>query len=200
MTPDSLATALVAELQPSGRILEPWCREDGAFVRALEPYGDVSWCEIEEGRDFFHWTERVDWIVTNPPWSKFAAFLEHALRLADHVVFLVTVNHWWTVRRVRLVLDAGLGYRDLLLVQWPSAWREEGFVLGVMHLERGYRGGLWERELDWIEDGLRPDDRRRKLRREARWGNAPPLFSDLYDLELERRPSAGSLIEPFRLL
>jgi hypothetical protein len=47
----------------------------------------VDWCEIKRGRDFFAWTEPVDWIVTNPPWSQFRAFLQHAMTLAEKVVW-----------------------------------------------------------------------------------------------------------------
>jgi len=73
-----LRLALSAALQPSGTILEP-CSGDGHFVRALRPFGVVAWCEITRGRDFFAWTEHVDWCVGNPPWSRYRAFLAHAL-------------------------------------------------------------------------------------------------------------------------
>src|SRR5215207_4048248 len=95
MTPLPLAREIVARLQPRGLILEP-CAGAGAFVQALASYGQVEWCEIDRGRNFFLWDQRVDWIVTNPPWSQFRAFLEHSISLADHVAFLATVNHWWT--------------------------------------------------------------------------------------------------------
>jgi hypothetical protein len=146
MTPPPVARAIVAALRPSGAILEPFAG-DGSFVRALRPYGRVRWCEIDRGRDFFEWTEPVSWIVSNLPWSRFRAALDRALALADHVVFLATVNHWWTRARVRSVRDAGFGYRDLLLVDAPETFRATGFAIGAMHVERGYRGRLEIREL-----------------------------------------------------
>ena len=42
----------------------------------------------------------MDWIITNPPWSQIRRFLQHALSLADHVVFLFTINHLWTRARL----------------------------------------------------------------------------------------------------
>lgn len=142
MTPRPLATMLVSALSPSGRILEP-CAGDGAFVEALEPYaaGRVGQCEAVDG-GFSWWTERVDWVVTNPPWSQFAAFLRHALEIADNVAMLATVNHWWTRRRVADVLGAGFGYKHLLLCDWPQGWPSSGFQLGMMHVSRGYVGPL----------------------------------------------------------
>jgi hypothetical protein len=77
--------------QPSGTILEP-CSGRGAFVRALRSYGQVHSCEIDRGSDFFQWTEHVDWIVTNPPWSQYRPFLDHALRVADRVAFVSTLT------------------------------------------------------------------------------------------------------------
>ena len=141
MTPDGLAQLMVATFQPSGSILEP-CAGQGAFLRALEGRGTVSWCEIEKGRDFLNSTEKVDWIVTNPPWSRFKEFLIHALSLSDNVVFLATVNHWWTKRRVREVIDAGFGYRHLLLVDWPKEFPASGFQLGAMHVQRRFDGPM----------------------------------------------------------
>ncbi len=56
-------------------------------------------CEIACGADFFAWTQHVDWIVTNPPWSQYRRFLEHALTVADRVALVSTLNHLWTKSR-----------------------------------------------------------------------------------------------------
>jgi hypothetical protein len=61
---------------------------DGSFVRASKPYGRGRWCEIDRGRNFFTWTAPASWIISNPLWSQFRAALDHALTLADHVVYL----------------------------------------------------------------------------------------------------------------
>jgi hypothetical protein len=108
---------------------------------------DARSTALDRGRDFFTWTAPVSWIVSNPPWSQFRAALDHALTLADHVVYLVTVNHWWTRARVRSVRDAGFGYRDLLLIETPDTFKATGFAIGAMHVERGYRGSLAIRAL-----------------------------------------------------
>lgn len=148
MTPDALARQLVKAIQPKGRVLEP-CAGGGAFVRAMRlcSVRDVVTCEIAEGSDFFAWHDHVDWIVTNPPWSQFARFLEHSLRVADHVAMLATVNHWWTKRRVRQVLGGGFGYRQLILVDWPAAFPQSGFQLGMMYVSRGWVGRMSIRDM-----------------------------------------------------
>lgn len=155
-TPPALARLLVEHLQPRGRILEP-CRGDGNFFRALQAHArrsglkangskraasKVAWTEIKAGRDFFAWTEPVDWIVTNPPWSEIRRFLQHAMGLADHVVFLLTINHVWTKARLRDIAAAGFGIKEIVLVTMPASFPQSGFQLGAVHVQRGWNGPI----------------------------------------------------------
>ena len=149
MTPMLLAAALARVLNPAGTILEP-CAGDGAFLAALQPYGEVRTCEISIGHDFFGWITPVDWIITNPPWSRFRHFLEHSLMLAPEIAMLATVNHWWTRRRVSMVLKAGYGYKRLwLITPWPEEFPSSGFQLGLMHISKGYQGPTEIQSLLW---------------------------------------------------
>jgi hypothetical protein len=58
----------------------------GAFLRAL-PRG-ADWYEIQNGSDFLKAQGRWDWAVGNPPFSRFRAFLQKAVRVADNLVFI----------------------------------------------------------------------------------------------------------------
>ncbi len=157
-TPVALARRLAAHFRPWGRVLEPCCG-DGHFLAALRAQlrssgtasAPVAWCEIARGRDFFAWQERVDWIITNPPWSQFRAFLQHAMAVSEHVVFLVTVNHLWTRARVRDVKAAGFGLREIVLVDMPRNFPPLGFLLGAAHLARGWTGPVTL--TDWTRRG-----------------------------------------------
>ena len=62
-------------------MLDP-CRGGGAFWRHMP---GAEWCEAAEGRDFFAWTEPVDWIVSNPPYSTFKPWMLHSFTLATLV-------------------------------------------------------------------------------------------------------------------
>ena len=88
-TPRDLAWDIIKELHPhlSGELLDP-ARGEGTFHDAFPIELTRHWCEISEGRDFFAWDRRVDWIITNPPFSRFRNFLLHAMAVADNVVFL----------------------------------------------------------------------------------------------------------------
>ena len=88
-TPDWVAKDMVDWFKPSGRILEP-SAGDGVFLRYLPK--DTLWCEIEKGRDFFAFNERVDWIVGNPPYSIANQWLRHSFSLSDDIVYLLILT------------------------------------------------------------------------------------------------------------
>ena len=75
MTPVGLSKALVAHFKPVGKGLEPCCGS-GNILRFLD---NADWCELGLGRDFFNYTDKVDYIFTNPPWSKIRQFLNHSM-------------------------------------------------------------------------------------------------------------------------
>ncbi|MBK8035818.1 MAG: hypothetical protein IPK22_01580 [Verrucomicrobiaceae bacterium] len=137
-TPLHLAKRIVDHFKPSGRILEP-CRAGGHFHRYMP---GAFWCEITDGRDFFDWNQPVDWIVTNPPWSQIRAFLQHSMKVADNIVFLMTVNHVWTKARIRDIYSAGFGLKEICLCEMPPEFPQSGFQLGAIYIAKGWRGQI----------------------------------------------------------
>lgn len=135
-TPVELAGRIVEYFKPTGRVLEP-CAGDRNFLRHLS---GAEWCEIKEGRDFLSYEGRVDWIVTNPPWSQIRPFLLRSFQVADQVVFLMTINHAWTKARLRIARENGFGLRTLLLVDTPRSFPQSGFQLGAVHYAKGWFG------------------------------------------------------------
>lgn len=138
-TPPELAARLVKHFNPSGKVMEP-CRGEGNFFKLLPK--DSEWCEITMGRDFFAYAGKVDWIITNPPWSLIRTFLGHAMAVSDNVAFLLTVNHVWTKARVRDVQQAGFGLKEIALVEMPPEFPQSGFQLGMVHFQRGWSGPI----------------------------------------------------------
>lgn len=160
-TPPELASLIVHHFKPSGAVLEPCCGTDRNFEMALRERIDaqVFAADIKDVRGMEPWPanknflgcppplrfsgEPWDWIVTNPPWSKIRPFLAQAMKLADNVVFLITVNHVFTRARVRDAAAAGFALKEILLVDTPkkeSGWPQMGFQLGAVHWQRGYSG------------------------------------------------------------
>jgi hypothetical protein len=139
-TPRWLAADIIQHFRPSGLILDS-CRGSGAFFDQFpKGWSEPEWCEIEQGRDFFSWKEHVDWIITNPPWSKFREFLIRGMLVADNVVYLVTINHFMTKARLRDMAEYGFRFREIYAVDTPVDWPQTGFQLAAVWIQRGYVG------------------------------------------------------------
>ncbi len=138
-TDRSFAQKIINYFQPTGRVLDP-CRGNGAF-----DIESGEWCEIDDGKDFHAWTDHVDWIITNPPWSSkvYRPIAQHAFDIADNVVFLIRLhNALGTTARHRDFIERGHALREIILCRWEDAGLpSEGFALGVFHWSRGWKGG-----------------------------------------------------------
>ena len=143
-TPVEWARDIVAFFSPAGICLDP-CRGGSAFYDFLpEPR---RWCEIAEGVDFFEFNGQVDWIVSNPPYSKFGRWLDHSLGLAENIVYLIPVNKLLSsLPRLGKVYDYG-GIRH---IRHYGSGRDAGFPfgfpVGAVHLRRGYDGPI---DISW---------------------------------------------------
>ena len=140
MTPEYLAREILQHFNPSGIMLDP-CRGVGAFYDNM--MGKKDWCELAEGKDFLQYNKKVDWIITNPPWSKMQLFLEHGMKVSNNIVYLTTINHYTTKRRIRDMRQAGFALKEIYNVPTPGKpWPQLGFQLAAVHTQRGYTGDI----------------------------------------------------------
>jgi hypothetical protein len=135
-TPEWVAKDMLDHFAPTGVLLDP-CRGQGVF-HDLMPDGS-PWCEITEGRDFMEWTDPVDWVIGNPPYSM--TWFRHSYTIADHLLYLVPlrnvfsgygfvreIHEWGGIAAIRVYGTGGrLGF--------PM-----GNAVGAFHIARGYRG------------------------------------------------------------
>lgn len=152
MTPPDLAHQIVKHFSPRFNtthynFLEP-CRGTGSFYNAMQQIiprkahkdCEFDWCELSEGKDFFDLKFNIftyDWIITNPPFSKFRAFLNKSMEVADNIVFLCTINHIFGLRaRLRDIKEAGFHIRECLLCETPESWPSSGFQVGAVYLSK----------------------------------------------------------------
>ena len=172
-TPLYLAEKLIEHFQPSGKILEP-CKGDGNILSYLPE--DTLWCEINEGRDFLDWDKPVDWIITNPPWSKIRVFLNHSMTIANDIVFLMTVNHVWTKARIRDIHATGFGIKEISLADMPKSFPQSGFQLGAIHISKGWLGRITLSSLARENEEVpTPASRLRPRRQDMVHGRIDPL-------------------------
>jgi hypothetical protein len=140
MTDRVVARKIVEHFRPHGRILDP-CKGTGAF---LDEMPGAEWCEVREGRDFFEWKDRVDWIVSNPPFSIFYEWLMHSMTIADDIVYLIPLSKVWQSNRVIRAVHEWGGLKETLIV---GNGRKElgfpvGFAVGAVHFQKRYRGDM----------------------------------------------------------
>jgi len=156
-TPDALAVDIVRHFMPSGRVLEP-CAGGGAFLRAL-PKG-ADWYEIDLDRDFLAAQGHWDWLITNPPYSLFRAFLQKSMQVADNIVFLCLDNAWNMRARRRDLRRAGFGIVEMCECPVPPPpWPQFGMCLGATWIRRGWQGSTRITELPsglWRQWAKRP--------------------------------------------
>jgi hypothetical protein len=139
LTPDAIAGDIIAHFKPTGRILDP-CRGDGAFWKQMP---GAEWCESRQGRDFFAWYEPVDWIVSNPPYSIFADWLEHSLKIANDIVYLIPLAKVFSAeKRIRDIYRVGGIVETKLYGSGTEIGFPFGWPVGAVHIRVGYRGPM----------------------------------------------------------
>ena len=140
MTPEYLAIDIIEHFKPTGRVLDP-SRGLGAFYNNFNTE-DKDWCELAEDKDFFSYDKKVDWIITNPPWSKMREFLEHGMKISNNIVYLTTINHYTTKRRIRDMKQNGFGLKEIYNIETPKSFPQSGFQVAAIHTLRGYEGNI----------------------------------------------------------
>lgn len=141
MTPPHIAKLIVDKYQPKGFVLEPAKGTGNIFNELPEP---KDWCEITEGRDFFDYHKKVDWIITNPPYSIYDAFLKHSFEVADNVVFLTPIAKAFKSMRVEKMVDEYGGLKEIFLIGTGSKCGFAfGFPTGCLYYQRNYKGPIY---------------------------------------------------------
>tara|TARA_R110000822_G_C15095417_1_gene471229 strand:+ start:212 stop:712 length:501 start_codon:yes stop_codon:yes gene_type:complete len=139
-TQESSAKEIVEYFKPTGLVLEP-CMGAGVFYNLFDE--PKEWCEIDKGRDFFEWTQPVDWIITNPPYSIYDLFLEHCLEVADNVVLFVPLIKVFKSVKIDKMISKYGGLKEI--VHMGSGGKHGfpfGFPTGCVYYQRGYKGPI----------------------------------------------------------
>lgn len=93
MTPVNIAKYIInwLPLKENQSILD-CCKGEGAFFDNFPSHTLNYWCEIDKEKDFFEENRHFDWIISNPPYSIFDAFIQHAFELSENVCFLCPLS------------------------------------------------------------------------------------------------------------
>ena len=144
-TPDNIAKQICEMFDIKGIVLEP-CKGEGAFLKYLPE--NTEWCEIADGKNYYDYNKKVDWLVTNPPYSDFNRFLEHSFNLADNIVLLVPLAKLFkSMGTIQKVLNYG-GIVSIDLIGASRCGFPFGFPCGVFYLKRDYKGTTQIKQLE----------------------------------------------------
>lgn len=142
-TPEIIAQDMVNFFMPSGKILEP-CYGTGNIYKFFPKDGINEFCEIQMSKDFYEYNDKVDWIITNPPYSHFSKFIKHGLEISDNSVWLLPTwkmfsgngllvaikNHGW----IKHIRHYGTGTK--------LGWAPLANAISAIHIQRDYDGDI----------------------------------------------------------
>jgi hypothetical protein len=138
-TPEESAINIISKFKLSGKVLDPF-RGKGAFYDNYPDNVIKDWCEIDEGKDYFEYNDKVDWIVSNPPYSIFGDVLKHSMELTDNIVYLIPLNKLTSsFTRVKELYNFG-GIPYIYLLSPKACNFPFGFCTCAVWIKKGYRG------------------------------------------------------------
>lgn len=140
-TPLHIAKTIIDLYNIQGKILDPF-RGDGAFYDQYPKHLEKQYCEIDEGKNFFEFNEKVDWIISNPPYSIFDDVMEHSYKIADNIVYLLPLNKVFSsMGRIRKINRYG-GIASMWIISASKCGFPFGFPACAFHFKRGYKGDI----------------------------------------------------------
>tara|TARA_R110002012_G_C11412756_1_gene587272 strand:+ start:87 stop:653 length:567 start_codon:yes stop_codon:yes gene_type:complete len=126
-TPKLVAEIMIdiCDIKETDSVLDP-SKGAGVFYDNLPPC-NKDYCEITEDKDFFEYTNKVDLILGNPPYSIWTKWLEHTIKICDKFCYIFGVYNF-TPCRLGKIFDAGfiITKFHLCKVDW---WFSPSFIV-----------------------------------------------------------------------
>jgi hypothetical protein len=97
---------------------------EGAYFNEMVkmfPKCVISYTEIDKGLDFFEYKEKIDYIISNPPYSIIDKVLQHSVSLQPKVISYLIGFHNLTTKRVEYMNNNGYYIIDFHLTK-VQAW------------------------------------------------------------------------------
>ena len=122
----------LVDFRPGDRVLEP-CLGGGVIFDKFPSTCEKLWCEIDKGRDFFDFHEKVDVIITNPPFSMWKEMADHMLELQPRVIVLLMGSMNYQIGLHTKFLNAQYQITKIHSTWWNRVMYHTTFIL---HLEK----------------------------------------------------------------
>lgn len=138
-TPLEISLQIINKFNLQGLVLDAF-KGNGSFYNQYPKELDKDWCEIKENKDFFNYNKKVDWIITNPPYSIFDKVLEHSFKIADNIVYLVPLSKVVSsMGRIRKIKEYG-GVPYIYILSASKCKFPFGFPACVIYFKKNYNG------------------------------------------------------------
>lgn len=114
-TPEKLAKELIDKVPYKyiDHILDPFFGS-GVFFNNIKCI-NKTYTEIDLGLDFFNFHNKVDWIISNPPYSLIDDVLSHSASICDSGFAYLLLGHALTPKRIELMEKKGFGLTTIHL-------------------------------------------------------------------------------------
>lgn len=138
-TPVEISKMIIDMFDIQGVILDPF-KGTGSFYNQYPNYVSKEWCEIKDGRDFFKYDKKVDWIISNPPYSILDEVLDHSFEIADNIVYLIPLSKIVSsMGRIRKVNSFG-GIPFVYILSASKCGFPFGFPACAIYFKKDYDG------------------------------------------------------------
>lgn len=116
-TPLSVALKMIemCDIKEGEKVLDP-CFGGGIFYNNFPEGCEKFYCEIEQGKDFFDFDTRVDWVIGNPPFSIWNEWIAHTIKITDKFCYIFGSLNFSDVR-IRTIIENGFGVTKIHCVR-----------------------------------------------------------------------------------
>tara|TARA_R100000734_G_C3319038_1_gene114112 strand:+ start:3378 stop:3920 length:543 start_codon:yes stop_codon:yes gene_type:complete len=144
MTKPEMAIDLLKliDFKDGDKVLEP-CKGTGAFYNNFPDRCENHWCEINEGKNFFDFTTKVDYIISNPPFvprKLFWDFMEHSMTICNKEIWwLINLSslNVFTPKRLEIMKDKGFFINRIHIVS-DKRWFGRYCFIKISKLDNGF--------------------------------------------------------------
>ena len=123
-TPKELAINCINsfDLKTNDIVLDPFFG-NGIFFNNYPDYIVKDFCEIATpyNKDFFEFNQKVDYIISNPPFSKINDVLEHTINITNKGFGYILAAHNLTEKRVKFINSNNFGITGFAFY-WVKEW------------------------------------------------------------------------------
>jgi len=132
-TPQKIVDIMIEDIDDNYSILDP-CVGKGVFYNSFKNEKKY-YCEITENKDFFDFTENVDSIYGNPPYSLLTKWLEHSFKICNKKIKYIIGMYSLTPPRITLAEKYNFYITEIILTQVPT-WFQRSYIITFEKLEK----------------------------------------------------------------